>query len=289
MIYVIIILAIVALIFIARLFKVPKTDCVTLVTGGIKTGKSMLSVYLACRNWKLRHFKWKLDCFFVKFINIFKKKDKKLSFKEEPLLYSNVKLAGIPFVFLDEDLLLRKKRFNFGSVIYIQEASLVADSMSFDDKYTNESLLLFNKLIGHETHGGALFYDTQSIKDNHYAVKRCLSSYIYINHAFNIPFFRILAVRELKYSDDGDSVNTFASDIEDSLQFVIVPKSVWKYYDAYTFSCFTDDLERVEDKKLYKPAKYCHRLQLKTNKIVSFKKFLTLKRCSDENGIKKVK
>lgn len=287
MIYLIIIIALIALIFIARLFKVPRTDCVSLVTGGVKTGKSMLSVYMAHKDWKKRHFKWKVDCFLVKFINLFRKKDNKLDFKEEPLLYSNVKLAGFPFVLLTEDLLLRKKRFNYGSVIYIQEASLVADSMSFEDKLTNEALLLFNKLIGHETHGGALYYDTQSIKDNHFAVKRCLSSYIYIHHAINIPFFRLLAVRELKYSDDGDSINTFADDVENTLQWVLVPKSVWKHYDAFTYSAFTDNLPRVDDTVIYEPAKYGKRLKLKTRKIVSFKKFYTLKEFKNEDGVKK--
>ena len=79
-----------------------------------------------------------------------------------PLIYSNVPLA-MPYVPLTDDLLLRKKRFVYGSVIYVQEASLVADSQLIRDMDVNERLMLFNKLIGHETKGGVIIYDTQCI------------------------------------------------------------------------------------------------------------------------------
>ena len=66
------------------------------------------------------------------------------------------------YVPLTDDLLLRKKRFVYGSVIYVQEASLVADSQLIRDMDINERLMLFNKLIGHETKGGVIIYDTHS-------------------------------------------------------------------------------------------------------------------------------
>ena len=265
------------LFFTWKLFKIPKLDCMTLVTGGIKTGKSMLSVWLALRVYKrqLRH--WKVKCFFIKLINVFKRK-MPLTFPEEPLLYSNVKLAGVKYVELTDELILRQKRFNYKSVVLVQEASLLADSMYTSNLEDNERLLLLNKLIGHETRGGYIFYDTQSVQDCHYSVKRCLNSLLYIHHNIKIPFFCILAVREMAYSaDDNLGIrNEFDSDVEDTMQLIIVPKRIWKYYDCYTYSCLTDHLE-VESKthfqKLPKPFK---RVNLKTNKIVSLKKFRTV-------------
>ena len=49
----IITLVVIALLLLAiwlfKLFKIPKIGCVGLVTGGVKTGKSMLSVWLSVR------------------------------------------------------------------------------------------------------------------------------------------------------------------------------------------------------------------------------------------------
>lgn len=221
------------------LLKIPKCGNMTLVTGGIKTGKSTLSVRMAYKTWKKQVFKTKIFNLFVKcFHNISKKFSKE---KPLPLLYSNVPL-NVPYVPLTQDLLERRERFVYGSVAYFCEASLIADSMSFKDEYVNEQLLLFVKLFAHETKGGYAFYDTQSIFDNHYAIKRCLSSYLYIHHAIKIPFFVVMYVREMKFSEDNSSVNTFDEDIEEGLQMIIVPKSTWKLFDCYCYSVLTDHL-----------------------------------------------
>ena len=63
----------------------------------------------------------------------------------EPLLYSNIPLS-CPYVPLTKELLLRKKRFVYGSTVLISEASLVADSQLIKDKVINERLLKFFKL-----------------------------------------------------------------------------------------------------------------------------------------------
>ena len=150
-------------------FKVAKIGSLCLVNGGVKCGKSTLSVSIVRSEYKSRVRK-------TKFMNFFRKLFHK-PLKELPLLYSNVPLA-CPYVPLTDDLLLRKKRFVYGSVIYCQEASLVADSQLIRDMDINQRLLLFNKLIGHETKGGVIVYDTQCISDLHYSIKRCLSNYI---------------------------------------------------------------------------------------------------------------
>lgn len=215
-------------------FKIPRSSALTLVSGGVKCGKSTFSVAMVRSEYKRRVRAVKIRNFFAK---IFKK-----PLKELPLVYSNVPLA-MPYVPLTDDLLLRKKRFVYGSVIYVQEASLVADSQLIRDMDINQRLLLFNKLIGHSTKGGCIIYDTQCISDIHYSVKRCLSEYFYIHHLVKfLPFFLIAYVQETRYSDDGTIILAQDKDAEETLKKVLISKRNWKYFDCYCYSVLTDDL-----------------------------------------------
>lgn len=243
-----------------RKFKTPKIGSMSLISGGVKCGKSTLAVAIVLSEHRRR-------CRKIKFKNFFLRLLKKPEI-ELPLIYSNIPLA-CPYVKLTDDLLLRKKRFVYGSVIYVCEAALVADSQLIRDMELNERLLLFNKLIGHETKGGCLIYDTQCVGDIHYSVKRSLSEYIYIHHLTKwIPFFLVAYVRECHYSDDSSTINAFTDDVESNLRRVIIRKSTWKYFDAYCYSCLTDDLP--VEKKIVNNDK--HTEDLKAREILSFKK-----------------
>lgn len=263
------ILAIVGLFVYLRVRKIPKLGSMTLVSGGIKTGKSTLSVYLALRKIRHNRFIWRIKCVFFKifkFLRIKKFKNKPLP--EEPLLYSNIPLK-VRYVPLTNELLNREHRFNYKSVVYVCESSLIADSQMIKNPVLNEQLLLFNKLFAHETRGGSIFYDTQSISDSHYSIKRALSSYLYVHHTIKwCPFFLLMWVREFKYSEDNSVVNTVDSDIEDGLKLIIVPKRIWKKFDCYAFSSFTDNLPVEKDEHIA--------VDLKVRDLVSFRKFMSL-------------
>ena len=256
--FIVLLIGVFVVLKILKKYKVPKLNSLVMVTGGVKAGKSTLSVHMAISTHKrnLRH---------VKFKNFFRKIFNR-DLLELPLLYSNVPLA-YPHVLLDTDLLLRKKRFVYGSVIYMQEASLVADSMLIKDKDINNNLLLFNKLISHETHGGTLIYDTQCISDVHYGIKRSMSNYFYVHHTVKwIPFFVVAYVRELMYSDDGSVINNNSGDVEDNLKKILIPKSVWKKFDCYSYSTFTDNLP--VERKVISADKNSN---LKCQRVVSFR------------------
>lgn len=260
MIWLILIIGLIVVIVLTRKFKKPKISCMALVTGGVKAGKSTFSCALALSKYKSQVRK-------VRFANFFRRIFRKELF-EKPLLYSNVPLK-CEYVPLTDDLLLRKQRFVYRSVIYAQEASLIADSQLIKNLDINQRLLLFNKLIGHETKGGYLIYDTQCINDNHYSVKRCISEYFYIHDTIKwIPFVLLCHVRELRYSDDGQEINVYEGDVEESMRTVLVSKRIWKMFDAYCYSVLTDHLpvasEFVEGRELS---------DLKAHKIVSFRKY----------------
>lgn len=255
MIYIILIIAVILVIFAVTKLKIPKCGNVVLVTGGVKTGKSTMSVRLVEKIWKK-------NCFKVKFYNYIIRPFKKNKAKKPmPLIYSNVPLA-LPFSPLTEDLIYRRKRFVYGSVIYCCEASLIAGSMDFKDEDLNENLTLLVKLIGHETKGGSIVFDTQSVLDLHYGIKRNLSSYFYIHHKVNLPFFLVLKVREMVFMDN--TSNEFDEDVESDLLNVIVPKSTWKLFDCYCYSALTDHLPVADE--IYKTK------DLKARKILTFKK-----------------
>lgn len=230
-----------------KFFKVPKMNALVMVTGGVKAGKSTFAVASCIQQHKSRVRITKVKNWFRKLL--------KKPLLELPLLYSNIPL-NYPYVPLTEDLILRKKRFVYGSVIYCGEASLVSNSMNFKDIEKNERILLFNKLIGHELRGGLLIYDTQCIGDLHYGIKRSISQQFHVHHTrklFLLPFIMVY-VREMLYVDGEQSVvNNIDNDIEDSLRCVLVWKSVWKKFDAYCYSSFTDNLtidKKTIDKKV---------------------------------------
>lgn len=238
-----------------KFIKHLKIGCICLVTGGVKTGKSTLSVATALREYRIALFSWRIKMFFAKLL----KKD----IPEMPLFYSNVPIKVNNYVPLELAHLLREKRFHYKSVVYLQEASLLCDSQLIKDKDLNNKLMLFFKLFGHETHGGKLIIDTQSICDTHYSLKRSLSNYIYIHHIQKIPFFIICYVRELMHSEDNSTINVVTKDVEEDLKKIIIPKRVWKKFDCYSLSSFTDFLSN--DGKPIKVDK------LKVNQMVSFR------------------
>ncbi len=261
---VVIILIVVALVAFAvwKIYKIPKLGNMTLITGGIKTGKSTLSVYLALRKYRRTLIFWYIKCGFM---SVFMRKKLK---PEKPLFYSNIPVK-CKYVPITKELLLRQERFAYKSVIYICESSLIADSQLIRNQDINERLLLFNKLIAHETRGGCVFYDTQSISDCHYSIKRALSSYLYIHHTFKYcPFYLLMWVREFKYNEDNSIVNTVQTDVEDDLKLIIVPKRIWKKFDCYAFSSMTDKLP--VNRNLTIP------VNMKVEDLVSFREFKSI-------------
>lgn len=253
---VIILIACLALIiFCLWKLKIPKCGNLILVTGGVKTGKTTLSVRLVKKLWKKNCTKVKI---YNRLIRPFKKDKTK---RPMPLIYSNIPLT-LPYAPLTKELIYREHRFEYGSVVFMCEASLIAGSMDFSDPDLNDNISALAKLIAHETKGGYMVMDTQSVLDLHYGLKRNTSSYFYIHHKTSVPLFLILKVRELVFLDN--TSNDFSSDAEDNLKTVIVPKSTWKHFDCYCYSALTDHLP-VEN-TLAKPQ------DLKAREIVTFKK-----------------
>lgn len=251
-------LAIVLFILYRKFFKIPAFGAVTMITGGVKCGKSALTVYFAVREYKRAVFRWKMSCALAK---LFRRIP-----PEKPMLYSNIPLRKVDYVPLTVKHLLREERLASRSVVIMDEASLVADSMLIKDKNINTQLLLFFKLFGHETHGGKIFINSHCISDLHYSMKRCTSSYYYVNSLSKLPFISIFHAREERFSDDGSVVNTYTEDVSKSLLRLLMFNSTFKKYDAYCYSVLTDDLPCNVKPKYLKEWN-----ELKTRQITSFR------------------
>lgn len=164
----ILILLCVLVFFVVKKRKRLNLPDVTLVSGGVKTGKSTLACYLARRAYKRELLRWRFRCLLHP-----RKKP------EKPLFYSNIPLS-CEYVPLTADLLYMRERLSERCVVYIDEASLLCDSMNFKNDEVNEAVKRFFKLFGHISHGGKMFMATHTPKDVHYNIKRSLAQYLFI-------------------------------------------------------------------------------------------------------------
>ena len=250
--------------FVRKHFKKLNMPNVFLISGAVKSGKSLLAVHLAKKEYKRAVRKWYIQRFIL---GLFARSHK---LPKKPMLYSNIPLAKIPYNRLTLKILLRQVRIPDNSVVLMDEASLIADSMLFKDKKINNDLMLFVKLFAHYTHGGKLIIDTQSISDLHFAFKRCMNSYLYIYSRTKFPFFTLMKVREMLYSEDGSMVNNSSEDIELSMRNIFLWNTTYKSYDKYCYSIFTDDLDYQVN---YDVKTLAYKDNLKAKYIVSFQDF----------------
>ena len=245
--FIILILGIIGYIYILYNMKRLKYGNLTLVTGGVKTGKTELCVALVMKQYKRQLRKWRKECR--------KAKRKYLPFPEKPLIYSNMPIGkkGMEYVPLTNDMIERKVRFAYGSVVYFNEVTFIAGSKDIKDEEKNNRLLELFKLCAHETKGGYFFIDTQAPQDMHYSIKRSLSTYYTIYKRLTLPIFSLLWVRENIFVD---GENTVAMDNQIDTQdkvseggkkmyFLPILNKWWKYYDRYAYSYLTDHLQPI--------------------------------------------
>lgn len=246
-------------------FKSVVLGNVSLISGAVKSGKSFLSVHFALSIYRKNVCLYYIKHFFNKLLH-------RADDDMKPMLYSNMKLARVDFNLLSMDILLRKVRIPPKSVVLLDEASIIADSMLYQDKDINNALTLFVKLFAHYSHNGSLIINTQSVSDLHFSFKRCINSYLYIHKKLRLPFFTIFWVREMFYTSDNSVINTSNSDVDDTLKKIIVLNRTYKKYDCLYLSSLTDYLPY---QVVYDYEKLDYTDDLKCYKLVSFQDFAT--------------
>lgn len=256
------IVAIIIIVLIKKHFKSLKIPCVYLITGSPKTGKSAVSVFIIITRWLKNVVRW---CFRWPFLKIFRRKIPPM-----PLIYTNIPLV-IRHQPLTLDIVKMEVRIPEKSVVLIDEASLFADSLLYKDDEINKALVKFNKLFGHFSHGGTLVYNSQNITDLHFSIKRSAGRYLYIYDTQKYPFISVSTCREMVYSEDNGAVNNMGQDIELSMRKIFFSNFIYKFYDCFCYSCFTDGLAYKNDNI----QKFNRKRDLKAHTIISFNEYFS--------------
>ena len=238
---IIIIGAIFLTIFILRKTKRLRLPNVVIITGAPKTGKSALCLSLAKKRYNANLIKWYIGKPIFALIKFILRSDKEYPLK--PMFYTNIPVA-FKHNRLTSEILHLEVKVPKKSVFFIDEVSLMADSMMFKNDKLNLDLLLFFKLAGHITYGGSIFMNSQCVGDVHYSIKRVLGSYLYIHHTNKYPFISVCAVREMVYSDDSQVGNNVTEDLDLTMRRIFFFNRIYKKYDCYCYSTLID-------KKLY--------------------------------------
>ena len=116
MFWIVLILSIVVLFLVLKVLKIPKFGNMVLITGGVKTGKSTMSVWLAVRQYwrQLRKYYIYNYVLYPAFHWIPAGPFKRMKLREKPLFYANIPIAIKNFVPLTLDLIERRERFRYG-------------------------------------------------------------------------------------------------------------------------------------------------------------------------------
>lgn len=217
----ILVLIVVFYIFVGRKLFNMVLNHIILANGGVGSGKTTLVMSLSQKQYRKEVFKW-----YIKRILFFWKKVPK------PLFYCNQKVS-FPYVPLTKEIIYGDKAIVPHSVVCWTEVSLSADSMSFKS-IDLKKFEYFIKLFRHQTLGGYLFLDTQSISDLNYIIRRSINSYVWIENCNkNFPFVLIYRVRQFLLNDD--STINVTSDVQNESRLLIVFKKVWKTFDSYNY------------------------------------------------------
>lgn len=198
---------------------------ITLVNGGVGSGKTTLCISLAVSSYYRARRRVKVQNFILKLLH---KKSKPM-----PLLYSNLPIKGIPYVPLTAALLYGDTNFVPRSVVIFTEGSLSASSMDFKT-IDYEKLTKGIKLFRHRTLGGRMFIDTQAVSDLHFVFKRSINSYLWIEKFTRFPFVLCFRLRTMLYQDE-QSVQNVSSKAHSETQLLFRWSFIWKRFDSYNF------------------------------------------------------
>ena len=255
---ILLIVAIIVLLIILFKSKCLHCDSVLMINGPNGCGKSSTGLQIVKNKIFLKKCKYYLRKYFldyvlhpIKLLRNPKKRIEEILSREKPIIYSNVPLYKLNYIPIELDIIKRQNyRFIYDSIIYLNEASLIANSMSYKVDEINEGLTLFVKLIRHELRGSGLclLVDTQSPNDLHYAFDRCINQALWIEKSLNLPFVRIVWMREVAVNRK-DTQNVYLDDVKEdsSLRWFLVWKSIFKNYDTHCYSILTDVLPPLKN------------------------------------------
>lgn len=260
MIYLIIFL----IIFIIFIFVKPyfiNYDTVILFTGGLGSGKSLVSSGIALKLLRRNRFKvWWYNLWFWH-------KEK----KPKPRLYSS-----IPFRIsrkewatqLTAGHLLMTAHIDPMSVVFVDEISLFLDQMTIKFP-ASENVEEFATLFRHYTKGGYLVMNTQNSNKVNFHFRYCVNEALNLMHFKKwlpfLPLFYTVRVRNISLADDIKTVEQGNKEDNMRIMFGLMPLFL-KHYDTH---CFSERYRTVpcRKEKIYTKLKTCKLLKCPSTKV----------------------
>lgn len=236
-------------------------DTVILFTGGLGSGKSLVSSGIALKLLKRNRLK-------VWWYNI---KPWHRDKKPKPLLYSS-----IPFRIsrkewatqLTASHMLMTAKISPMSVVFVDEISLFLDQMTIKFP-ASDNVEEFATLFRHYTKGGYLVMNTQNSNKVNFHFRYCVNEALNLMHFKKwLPFFPVfytVRVRNISLADDIKTVEQGNKEDNMRLMFGLMPRLL-KHYDTY---CFSDRYRTVPSRKekIYSQYKTCKLMKCPSSKV----------------------
>ncbi len=239
-------------------------DTVICLTGGLGTGKTLIAVDRAIKEYRKRLFMWRLGLYN-------KRKGLKIIEKADmPRLYSNIPILLRRPIYISRRLIPHKEYFSDVlkyehilllhripeySVLLIDEVGQVADQYQYDNPFIMQNLQQFIRYFRHFIDGKLILTD-QSSSNIVVAIRRRINK-IYNLHDFkrNWLFFYKVKVQELFITED--IMTTAEQNIQKEYEFFygLLPLKwlkflditrLWTYkkYDSRCYSVMYDNVFR---------------------------------------------
>ena len=268
----ILILALVGVAFILYWWLKPyfiKYDTTLLFVGGLGSGKTLNSVKTALTLYKKNVGFWKWCRFKNKFVNLFRKKDKKIEFTmKKPKLYSNIpiKLSGplskkdkYSEVLTKEHLTLKSRLVEY-SVVLIDETPLLVNQFNYNLEVVKNNLNEFIALFRHYV-GGYLILNGQAESEIVKQIRVKLNVYYWCFDFRKFWKFYRCRVLQNRVSEETITLNNEFIEENTKKKYGILTK-------RYNSRCYRHRYDVVPFKKSYCFA----RKDLTTDTIISFNK-----------------
>lgn len=219
-------------------------DTVLAFTGGLGSGKSLLSTQYALK--LLRKNRWK-----VRFHNIRHPRNK----WEKPMLYST-----IPFRIsrrewankLTPEHLLLQQRVNDRSVCFLDEIDAWANQFEYNSENILDGFNEFCRLYRHYTKGGYIVCNTQCTDNIVLQIRRRMNSVLNLMHfKKHFYFFYTVKIRNITLSEEFKTIEEGHAEESMSTKIGIIPRKPFflQHYDTYCYSGRYETVPRREETK----------------------------------------
>ncbi len=236
-------------------------DTFLLFTGGLGSGKSLVSAGIALKLLMRNRLK-------VWWYNLMPWHREK---KPKPLLYSSIPFRISKHEWatqLTASHMLMTAQISPMSVVFVDEISLFLDQMTIKFP-ASENVEEFATLFRHYTKGGYLVMNTQNSNKVNFHFRYCVNEALNLMHFKKwlpfLPLFYTVRVRNISLADDIKTIEHDNKEDNMRLMFGLMPL-FFKHYDTH---CFSERYRTVpaRKEKVYSKLKTCKLMKCPSTKV----------------------